>query len=81
MTFLETEDVKRSGSPAGVPTKVLLGRKENLLVVFVRFAVMTEETIQGVQEWIVKWIVTSKECSEEIEGIRGMEVSGPVEIF
>ena len=61
--------------------EVLLGRKENILVVFVRFAVMTEETIQGVQEGIVKGIVASKECSEEIEGIRGMEVSGPVEIL
>ena len=61
--------------------EVLLGRKENILVVFVRFAVMTEETIQGVQEGIVKWIVASEECSEEIEGIRGMEVSGPVEIL
>ena len=61
--------------------EVLLGRKENLLVVFVRFAVMTEETIQGVEEWIVKWIVASEECSEEIEGIRGMEVSRPVEVL
>ena len=61
--------------------EVLLGRKENILVVFVRFAVMTEETIQRVQEWIVKWIVAREECSEEIEGIRGMEVSGPVEIL
>ena len=61
--------------------EVLLGRKENILVVFVRFAVMTEETIQGVQEGIVKWIVASEECSEEIEGIRGMEVSRPVEIL
>ena len=61
--------------------EVLLGRKENLLVVFVRFAVMTEETVQGVQEWIMKRIVASEECSEEIEGIRGMEVSGPVEIL
>ena len=61
--------------------EVLLGRKENLLVVFVRFAVMTEETVQGVQEWIMKWIVASEECSEEIEGIRGMEVSRSVEIL
>ena len=61
--------------------EVLLGRKENILVVFVRFAVMTEETVQGVQEWIMKWIVASEECSEEIEGIRGMEVRGPVEIL
>ena len=62
--------------------EVLLGRKENILVVmFVRFAVMTEETIQGVQEGIVKWIVASEECSEEIEGIRGMEVSRSVEIL
>ena len=61
--------------------EVLLGRKENILVMFVRFAVMTEETIQGIQEGIVKWIVTSEECSEEIEGIRGMEVSRPVEIL
>ena len=61
--------------------EVLLGRKENILVMFVRFAVMTEETIQGVQEGIVKWIVASEECSEEIEGIRGMEVSRPVEIL
>ena len=61
--------------------EVLLGRKENILAVFMRFAVMTEETVQGVQEWIVKWIVASEECSEEIEGIRGMEVSGPVEIL
>ena len=50
-------------------------------MVFVRFAVMTEETIQGVQKWIVKWIVASEECSEEIEGIRGMEVCRPVEIL
>ena len=42
---------------------------------------VTEETIQGVQKWIVKWIVASEECSEEIEGIRGMEVCGPVEIL
>ena len=61
--------------------EVLLGRKENLLVVFVRFAVMTEETVQGVQEWIMKWIVASEECSEEIKGIRGMEVSRPIEVF
>ena len=61
--------------------EVLLGRKENILVVFVRFAVMTEEAVQGVQEWIVKWIVASEECSEEIEGIRGMEVSRSVEIL
>ena len=61
--------------------EVLLGRKENILVVFVRLPVVTEETIQGIQEWIVKWIVPSEECSEEIEGIRGMEVSGPVEIL
>ena len=61
--------------------EVLLGRKENILVVFVRLAVMAEESIQGIQERIVKWIVASEECSEEIEGIRGMEVSGPVEIL
>ena len=61
--------------------EVLLGRKENILVVFVRFAVMTEETIQGVQEGIVKGIVASEECSEEIEGIRGMEVSRPIEVI
>ena len=61
--------------------EVLLGRKENILVVFMRLPVMTEETIQRIQEWIVKWIVPSEECSEEIEGIRGMEVSGPVEIL
>ena len=50
-------------------------------MVFVRFAVMTEETIQGVQKWIVKWIVASEECSEEIKGIRGMEVSRPIEVL
>ena len=61
--------------------EVLLGRKENILVVFVRLAVMAEETIQGIQERIVKWIVASEECSEEIEGIRGMEVSRSVEIL
>ena len=61
--------------------EVLLGRKENILAVFMRFAVMTEEAVQGVQEWIVKWIVASEECSEEIEGIRGMEVSRSVEIL
>ena len=61
--------------------EVLLGRKENILTMFMRFAVMTEEAVQGVQEWIVKWIVASEECSEEIEGIRGMEVSRSVEIL
>ena len=61
--------------------EVLLGRKENILVVFVRLPVVTEETIQRIQERIVKRIVPSEECSEEIEGIRGMEVSGPVEIL
>ena len=61
--------------------EVLLGRKENILVVFVRLAVMAEESIQGIQEGIVKWIVASEECSEEIEGIRGVEVSGRVEIL
>ena len=34
-----------------------------------------------VPKWVAERVSTAKECSEEIEGIRGMEVCGPVEIL
>ena len=61
--------------------ETLLGRKENVRVVFVVLLVVTEETIQRVHERIVERIVASKECSEEIERIRRMEVGRPVEVI
>ena len=49
--------------------EVLIGKEKILMVVFAVMSVMTEETIQRVQEGIVEWIMVSKERPEEIEGI------------
>ena len=49
--------------------EVLIGKEKILMMVFAVMSVMTEETIQWVQEGIVEWIMVSKEGPEEIEGI------------